>query len=250
MSHGSESLGGEAPSALGAVPSALGPESLGGAAPLVETFMAHLKKAAKGGESGIVSWGSTHDQAFRRITSKDPFLEGIAAYYSENCSTAERDAINAELAKSPFQEFAVRTMVMFHGSRFTEADRARCVTKNPGPDFFMLCDDEELGTGDDGEMDGDLKIRQSCSSWVLLSLNTLGTSFVEYSGEDWNGETVGIGVLYTLPTAGGSNSEPCMATQIYAYVDGERRPSEGQKDQMDILSSLVEAFTQSLDVED
>lgn len=252
-------------------------ELMGPAAPLVEAFTTHMKAASTqrpsdeaGGagsptkKPGIVSWSSTLDQAFRRLTSDKPFLEGISAHYFEECMVHERAEINKELARSPFAEMATRTMLAFHGARFSEEDRKRCVTKNPGPDYFMLCEDEELGTGDDGQMDGDLRIRQSCSSWKLTILGTLGATFVEYTGETWGGETVGIGMLYSFAPDRASStanhrlaessdyrpaetSEEAEASTIYTFVDGECTPAEGQKDKAVILSSLAEAFERSLE---
>jgi len=235
---------------------------LGPAAALVEAFLEHFRKSTQGSESDIVSWSCTPDLAFRRVTSKEPFLEGFATHYGTEYMLAERDAIDAELSQSPFHELAIRTMLTFHGSRFTEEDRARCVTKNPGANFFMLCEDEDIATGDDGQMDGDMMIRSSCSSWRLIALNTLDASFVEYSGESWSGDVVGIGVLYAFAAA---NSDPvvdpglttgpglevgdsCETTVVYTFDGVERQPSPGQKDRMDVLSGLVESFAQSLDL--
>ena len=88
--------------------------------------------------------------------------------FTEAMSTADRDELFTELLKSGIDgQLVCGLMLKILQLGLTDDDHARCSTKDPGPAYYMLCEEEELGTNDDGSTDGDPKIRRAAGMWTL-----------------------------------------------------------------------------------
>jgi hypothetical protein len=218
---------------------------------LVEIVAAHSGEA---GTDQRVDWGASAESAYRRVTLKDPVLEAIAVHFYEGRRLQEQTDLIEALKQSPFYPLVERTMLSSQVDRLTPSDWTRCVTKTPGPEYFMLCDDAELGTGPDGAMDGDLKIRRRCVSWRLILLGTLEHTFVEFSGMTPSGETEGLGVMYMMPGTAGSSVEAsyipvyCFENDAPAPVLVQTTPDQEKEQKMvaELLSGLADSFENGL----
>ena len=128
--------------------------------------------------------------------------------------------LGEKLSSSPACEVAGAAMLMLLEEGLTDKDRAACVTQERGAAYYMLCDDEELGFGDDGSPDGDLRIRRKCVSWRLVCFTVSGpaqaprTAFVEFTGIRPGGEQTGKGFMFS----GGE------LVELYSYDDKSLNP--------------------------
>jgi len=104
-------------------------------------------------------------------------------YFPEGMTVDMRDALFAEITEIGAAGYAIcgamRAILQYE---LTEDDHARCATKDPGPAYYMLCDEEELGTHDNGNMDGDLKIRRAAGRWEVLCCVVASEVAVELLG--------------------------------------------------------------------
>lgn len=128
--------------------------------------------------SGLVDGGAEQktvavkcDGAFMNVRhSDDPAeVQLFHVHFPEGMHTDLRDELFSLIVESGAAGYAIcgamRAVLQLN---LTQDDHTRCATKDPGPAYYMLCDEEELGTHDNGNMDGDLKIRRAAGTWEML----------------------------------------------------------------------------------
>lgn len=134
--------------------------------------------------------------------------------FPEGCDEETRRELMQALDEHPGAAH-VRAMMLDVIEQLVPA-RAGAVDRRRGPEYYMLGDDEEIETREDGSMDGSLALRRCCPSWQLTVIATesdLAAYFVGYPHDIEQGPQGGAYVL------GGAKWHPVFAV-------GEHRPPE------------------------
>ena len=133
--------------------------------------------------------------------------------------------LGTQLADSPAKDCAPVVMQEFLESTLTPRDFGKCVTEDRGPSYYMLCNDEELGFGDDGSPDGDLKIRRQYVAFQLVLFSAPGGIFIEFGGLRPDHNRVAKCYFYpgskaVAPVMVYEVEDPCVGARVLVPVAG------------------------------
>lgn len=107
----------------------------------------------------------------------------IVAQFAEGRNENEQRQIASRLDASEAAAF-IRSGMMAVLEELLAGDEGFSVARAgaAGPYYYMLCDDEEVGTMEDGSMDGDLRLRASRAAWRMVAVYTPQDVAVEFVG--------------------------------------------------------------------
>lgn len=114
------------------------------------------------------------------------------AVFAAGRTAAEQDAVFSDIALIPIAPLVLDAMGIII-SYVLAAQNATGYSAARPPAYYMLCDDEEIDTLDDGSMDGTVRVRAACAEWNLIVLYTPQTVLVQFSGypRGWDPDPVG-----------------------------------------------------------
>lgn len=93
--------------------------------------------------------------------------------------------LNVSSASYNVNSYARDAMLKILELEMTEDEKELIITKSPTAEYFMLCDEEELGFDKYGDPDGAYSIRKSAESWdlhIVIQNNWLVVDLVGYDG--------------------------------------------------------------------